>query len=243
MGLWLLRRGKFEQSEYHFSRAVETLTERNPNPYDCEAFYHLGMALQMQDKTDQAYEPYYRCIWNAPWQDAAYLQLARLALRKGDENEGLNFIDKSLIRNQHNQTARHLKCAILRRLGQLTAALSFAKESLEIDPFSMGCRYEIFLILALQKKSERAGETLADIKRTMRGNVHHYCEYASDYSQGGLYREATDFLWLAIENPDDTYPMLYYYLGYFAHKQNNMDRSPRTVPQSSSNETRLLLSQ
>ena len=225
MGLSLLRRGQFEQSEYHFSRAIETLTERNPNPYDCEAFYHLGMALQLQNKTEQAYEAFYRCVWNAPWQDAAYLQLARLALRKGDDDGALHFIDKSLIRNQHNQTARHLKCAVLRRLGQLTDALRFAKESLDIDPFSMGCHYEISLIFACQKKYEQAEETLSDLKRTMRGNVHHYCEYAFDYFHSGLYTEATDFLWLAVGNPDDTYPMLYYYLGYFAYKQNSLEEA------------------
>jgi tetratricopeptide (TPR) repeat protein len=225
IGLWLLRRGQFEQSEHHFRRAVETLTERNPNPYDCEPYYNLGLALQMQDKMEGAYDAFYRCVWNAPWQDAAYLQLARLALRKGNDKEALNFIDKSLIRNQHNQTARHLKCAILRRLGSLTDALRFANESIEIDAFSIGCYYEIFLILTQQKQHEQAEETLLHIKRIMRGNVHHYCEYAMDYFHGSLLDEAMEFLGLAIVNPEDVYPMIYYYLGYFAYKQNKMDHA------------------
>lgn len=223
MGLWLLRRGQFEKAEYHFRRAVETLTERNPNPYDCEAYYHLGMALQMQDKTEQAFDAFYCCTWNAPWQDAAYLQLARLALHKGDDDAALNFVNKSLIRNQRNQTTRHLKCSILRRLGRLTDAIRFAKESVDLDPFSMGCHFEIFLTLAAQNEHEQSEEALLNIKRIMRGNVHHYCEYALDYYRSGLYSEATDFLWHAIGNRDDTYPLLYYYLGYFAYKQNNME--------------------
>ncbi len=46
-----------------------------------------------------------------------------------------------------------------------------------------------------------------------------------DYFHGSLLDEAMDFLWLAIGNPDDTYPMIYYYLGYFAYKQNKMDHA------------------
>lgn len=225
MGLWLLRRGQFEPSEYHFRRAVETLTEHNPNPYDCEPYYNLGLALQMQDKIEEAFDAFYRCVWNAPWQDAAYLQLGRLALRKGNDNEALSFINKSLIRNQHNQTARHLKCAILRRLGSLTEALNFANESIKIDSFSMGCHYEIFLILTQQKKHEQAEETLSHIKKIMRGNVHHYCEYALDYFHANLLDEAANFLSVAINNSEDTYPMVYYYLGYFAYKQNRKDQA------------------
>ena len=223
MGLWLLRRGQFEQSESYFRQAGETLTERNPNPYDCEPYYHLGLALQMQDKTDEAFDAYYHCVWNAPWQDAAYLQLARLALKKGDDEKAMMLIDKSLIRNQPNQTARHLKCAILRRLGLLTDALILANESIAIDSFTMGCYYEKFLVLTQLEKLEQSDTILLHIKRTVRGNVHHYAEYALDYFHAGLYEEATNFLWLAIDNPNDAYPMLYYYLGYFAYKQNKID--------------------
>jgi tetratricopeptide (TPR) repeat protein len=223
MGLWLLKRGQFEQSESYFRRAVETLTERNPNPYDCESYYHLGMALQMQGKMDEAFDAYYRCVWNAPWQDAAYLQLTRLCLQKGNDDEALKLIEKSLIRNHHNQTARHLKCAILRRSGLSIQAIRLADESIKIDAFSMGCYYEKFLALTEQKEHEQADEVLLHIKRTMRSNLHHYIEYAFDYFHAGLYEEATNFLWLAIGNPHDTYPMLYYYLGYFAFKQNKLD--------------------
>ncbi len=50
MGLLLLRRGKFAEAETYFRRAVERLTERNPNPYDGEATYNLGQALRFQGR-------------------------------------------------------------------------------------------------------------------------------------------------------------------------------------------------
>ena len=225
MGLWLLRRGQFKRAEDHFNRAIRRLTERNPNPYDCEPFYHLGIALMMQGNNELAYDILFRCTWSAPWQDAAYLQLARLASIKKDYNSALEFVNRSLLRNQHNQTARHLKCSILRKLGLLATALSLARESVNLDPFSMGCHFEIFLILSGQDLHEQAEDTLLHIKRTMRGNVHHYIEYACDYFHCGLYVEATEFLWIAIGNRDDAYPMLYYYLGYLANKIGNTQQA------------------
>ena len=42
MGLLLTRRGQFAAAEKYFRNAIATLTMRNPNPYDGEAFYNLG---------------------------------------------------------------------------------------------------------------------------------------------------------------------------------------------------------
>ena len=48
LGLWNLRRGKFEKAEPYFKKAIATLTQRNPNPYDGEPYYNLGWSLKMQ---------------------------------------------------------------------------------------------------------------------------------------------------------------------------------------------------
>ena len=111
--MWLLRRAQFSKAEPYFRKAVETLTERNPNPYDGEPYFNLGTSLMMQERFDEAYEAFFKSAWNAAWQDAAYLNLARIATRRGDWQEALNLIDKSLVRNYHSHTARHLKSAIL----------------------------------------------------------------------------------------------------------------------------------
>ena len=50
MGLQLLRCGQFAKAETYFRRAIKTITSRNPNPYDGEAYYNLGISLQFQDK-------------------------------------------------------------------------------------------------------------------------------------------------------------------------------------------------
>lgn len=42
VGLLLLRKGRFAAAQPYFERAIRTLTERNPNPYDGEPYYNLG---------------------------------------------------------------------------------------------------------------------------------------------------------------------------------------------------------
>jgi len=72
MGLWLLRRGKFEESEFFFRKAIETQLQRNPNPYDGEPHYNLGLSLKFQGKNKEAYDAFYKSCWNAAMQDAGY---------------------------------------------------------------------------------------------------------------------------------------------------------------------------
>lgn len=73
MGLWLIRKGQFAKAEPYLRQAVKTLTERNPNPYDGEPLYNLGLSLKYQGKTEEAYDFFYKACWNAAWQDARLL--------------------------------------------------------------------------------------------------------------------------------------------------------------------------
>lgn len=217
MGLWCLKRGQFSKAEPYFREAIKTLTARNPNPYDGEPYYNLGWTLQLQGKTDEAFEAWYKATWNTAWQDAAYLNLARIATGKGSYEEALDLVNKSLIRNYHSHVARHLKSALLRKMGKAAEALSFIEESLSVDPFNFGCLYERYLLLST------AGHdlsTLHQVKKLMRDHVHNYIAFAQDYAHAGLYDEAAGLLRLSIVDEKNVYPMVYYYLAYFAFRQN-----------------------
>ena len=130
MGLLLMRKGQFAKAEGYFRKAVETLTERNPNPYDGEPYYNLGWSCLMQDKTDEAYDAFFKSAWNAAWQDAAYYNLAAIDCRRGNFEKALDLIDRSLVRNWHHHKARQLKVSILRHLGRKEEALDLIAESL-----------------------------------------------------------------------------------------------------------------
>lgn len=217
LGLWYLRRGQFSQAEPCFRKAIDTLTDRNPNPYDGEPYFNLGTSLIMQERFDEAYEAFFKSAWNAAWQDAAYLNLARIATRRDELEEALALIDKSLVRNYHSHTARHLKSAILRKLGHAGAAAAWINESLALDKFNFGCLFEQYLLAETDADQQ---QKLSRLDKLARNYVHNYIEYAFDYAHAGLYTEAKALLSLHAGLRNDLYPMVYYYLGYFSLKNN-----------------------
>lgn len=199
LGLLLFRRGKFAEAEAHFRSAVESLTRRNPNPYDGEPYYNLGLALRMQGRYTAAVDAFYKAVWNAAWRSPAYFELARLACRNQQYEEALDLLENALVTNTRHQQARHLKIAVLRQLGRHTEALAEADASIKLDRLDPGAWVE------------RA--RLADdptYRGVLRGYVHNYIELALDYTHAGLFADA---LHLLDEAPPDD-PMVRYYQGW-----------------------------
>ncbi len=199
MGLLLLRRGKFAEAEAYFRTAVQRLTERNPNPYDGEAYYNLGQSLRFQGRDSEAYDAFFKAAWNAAWQDAAYFELARLAAKRGDLATALSLTGDAMGRNWRHHGARHLRAALLRRLGHSEEALEHIAQSLELDGMNVGLIYERYLLDA-----DTVYRTL------MRDNVHAFIELALDYAHAGLFDEAVAVL---NEAPQSD-PMVGYYRGW-----------------------------
>jgi tetratricopeptide (TPR) repeat protein len=206
MGLWLLRRGRFAESENYFQTAIDTQLQRNPNPYDGEPRYNLGLSLQYQGKNKEAYDAFYKSCWNAAQQDAGYFGCAQISCLKDNLADALYEVDKSLIRNWHNHKARSLKTAILRKLGREQEALALIEDSLKIDLFNFGCRFEQYLILT-------SSAVLSEMHKLMHGEIHNYEVVALDYIAAGMYDEATSLLEEGIKVCSST-PMTYYYMGW-----------------------------
>lgn len=215
MGLWFYRRGQLTKAEYYFRKAIETLTQRNPNPYDGEPFYNLGLSLLFQEKDDEAFDAFYKSVWNGAWQESGYFSLAKIASKRKDFDEALDLVDKSLIRNWHNHKARHLKVIVLRKLGRNDEALNLCEESLKIDRFNFGVIYEKYLIT----KSE---QTLTELLKLMRNYVHNFIEYSLDYAHAGMYQEASSLIQLYLDNNKNPYPMAGYFQGWYALKNDDI---------------------
>ena len=216
MGLWLMRKGQFTKAEHYFNIAIETLTDRNPNPYDGEPLFNLGLCLRLQGRNDEAYAALYKSVWNAAWQDAGYFNLAQLTAMKCDWEDALDLVSRSLVRNSNNHKARHLKLVVLRKLGRTSEALILANESLELDRFNFGVLYELFLIL-------NDNGSLLIMEELMRQNIHTYIEFALDYSTAGLFAEAKSLLETGIKNAKPVYPMAHYLMGWFDYQLGNAD--------------------
>lgn len=206
LGLWYIRKGRFERAEKYLRTAVRVLMKRNPNPYDGEPIYNLGLALKYQGRTDEAYDQFYKSTWNGAWQDAGYFACAQISLMRNRLDDALDEIDRSLIRNWHNHKARALKATLLRKAGRNDEALKLIEESLGIDRFNYGCLFEKYLITG-------DDDTLLLLKTMMRRCANNYDEIALDYCAAGCTCEALKLWNIAIEEGALT-PMTYYYMGW-----------------------------
>ena len=246
LGLWLLRRAKFADAQEHFEKAIATWTERNPNPYDGEAFYNLGLSLQIQDQPEEAYAAFYKATWNAAWQNAAYLHLAQIDAARGRFSTALEHVDKSLGCNSNDHRALHLKIALLRRVGSAKPALQPDDQVLQQAgkvpqqagkaPQQSGqARQQIeqarqlaeqalaldaFNFGALYEQFLLSGDQndLETFAARIRNNIHNYMEYALDYAAAGLWTEASALLSLGLERSGE-YPLARYLLGWCSYKQ------------------------
>lgn len=210
VGTLLLRNGRFAQAEPYFRQAIKTLTQRNPNPYDGEAYYNLGVCLKLQNKPDDAYCAFHKAVWNAAWQDAGYFSLAQIDTARGDYAQALENVERALVRNSRNHKARQLKTALLRLTGDTQQALQFASDSLKIDGFNFGCAFERDLL------------TGSNQCENMHLTAHDAIEYALDYSAAGLYSCAMNVVQMYLNQTADPYPIALYAQGYFAHKNGDI---------------------
>ncbi len=197
-GTLLLRRGRFAESEKYFRAAIERMTLRNPNPYDSEAYYNLGLCLFYQGRDDDALDAFYKAAWTSAQQEMSFYYLAALSARKGEFAEALELIERSLVKNAHNLKARALKARLLAKLGRVEEALCCLRENLKVDAFDYSSR----LLLA---RLDGAGmdETL----RMMGNRASSFIECAIDCAEAGFCAEAVEILRLCTDGT----PMLKYH--------------------------------
>lgn len=198
-GKYLYQKGCFAESEKYFRAAAASSVWKNPNPYDCEPYYNLGLSCKAQGKTEEAEEAFYKAAWDGSMQDKAFYQLACMEAVREPE-KALKLVEQSLIRGWHNLKARTLKTVLLRHMGRVQEAVSFAEETMRIDPLDHGCRYELYCMNRM---------TLEELQKLMRGENHNYIELALCYRAAGLKEDEERILRLA---PQKNEPMVHYYL-------------------------------
>jgi tetratricopeptide (TPR) repeat protein len=229
LGLWYLRRGQFQKAKDYLAFAVKTVTERNPNPYDGEAIYNLGVALVFLEQYDEAYNCFYKSVWNAAWIDSGYFQVARIDVMKQYWEEALDAIERSLLHNWHNHKARQLKVSILRYMGRKQQAIALCDDSLSIDRFNFSLYYEKFKLTGDRNQLEFLNELI-------RGNIHNYIEFALDYAWSGLYTECIELLELgiAVQDKNAVFPMAFYYKAWAEAKAGFDKLSVETLKKAAS---------
>lgn len=218
VGLLLLRRGQFAKALPYFQLAIRTLTNRNNNPHTGEAHYNLGLCYRMLERLDEAYDAFYKSIWNDAFQHSGYLELARLAARRKEYTLALQHIGRSLVRNSESHTARHLKAVLLRKTGNTEAAKACINDALKQDPFSFGCLFE-------QAQLTNDVASTEQLQHLMQSMPQQYLEFALDYAHAGFYEEAATLLQLHTRAQKEVYPMVLYCLGWLHQQMSNPERA------------------
>ena len=234
MGRWRLQRGEFALAGKHFRRAIERLTRRNPNPYDGEPFYHLGLCLRYQadvlpkpelrnpkpatrdgaaeeafrisELISAAYAAFSKAAWNQTWASAACHALAELDCRRADWAPALEHLDRSLRLDSDHLRARDLKAVVLRQLGREADAGALLRQTRALDPLDWWAR-------------QLVGDAVTCDAQTR-------LDLAHDLARAGFYADAIGLLsarrtGAARDLPDQslgTAPLVEYTLGWLHEK-------------------------
>lgn len=205
-GLLLLRRGCLEAAEANFRKALERATWKNPNPYNSEPYYNLGLVLLYQRKTNEAFDAFYKATWSNEQQEMSFYYLACIEAIRGNYMSALELAEKGLVKNTHNVKGRGLKTYLLRKLGRATEAKQAIAENLKVDSFDYVSRMEWAYLDAGNSE-----DVLAEVHKLARNFHENYLMMARDYAEFGAYGEAVGTL----DQCSEAWPMLYYYKAYY----------------------------
>ena len=207
-GLLLMRRGDFEGAEKHFRQALKRLTQRNPNPYNGETYYLLGLTYFYQEKYEESYDAFYKATWSNEQQEMAFYYLSAIDARAGRFEKALAHVERGLVKNAHNVKARGLKAYLLRKLGKEKEARRQIEENLILDPFDFVSGNERILLDGNDSRGRAA------LNEKMRDFQENYLMSARDYGEFGGYEEALGMLYACTRQ----YPMLYYYAAFYQNR-------------------------
>jgi tetratricopeptide (TPR) repeat protein len=200
LGMWHFKRGEFAAAESCFRRAIERLTCLNPNPYDGEPFYSLGLTLRFLHRDIEAYAAFYKAAWDAKWKSAAYYALAELDCKQGDFETAINHLRLNLRVNMDHLNARNLTVAALRKVSRCDEADAILRETCRLDRLDIWSRYL------------DSGEQPADNQLRI--------DLALDFARSGLYEDAIRLMSGAdMEQLDGSVPIVLYTLAWCQESQ------------------------
>lgn len=206
LGILSIRAKDWISAEKYLRVASDRVRMNYTRPKDCEPLYYLGIALRALGRTNEAYDMFYDATWGAAWHTAAYYQLAEIDCQRQNWEVALDHINRSLSTNSRNMRALNLKGIILRKMGNIFGAKEWFEAVLKNTKINHMAQNELYMMSTLQ-------DDLDILERWMRDDVQAYIELSTEYTATGFYDEAIQIM-TRLENKGETYPMLYYFIGY-----------------------------
>ncbi len=194
-GMLIFKKGYIKESEWYFRNAIDKQTRSNPNPIHGEMYYNLGLCLFYREKYDEAYDAFYKAVWNAETKSNSYYYMALICSKKKEYKTAIEFTEQCLLYNAHNFNALNLKTMLLKVLDR--AYKANAEYALSIDNLN---------IIALYQSGKDISKHII--------NPNMLIDLSLEYAFAGFYNDAVKLLEMA----KDSYPMLDYYKAYYSYQ-------------------------
>lgn len=209
MGFLALKQGKWNDALEYLDRALERDSDQS------SIYFGKGVAYAGLLDFEEAYDQFYRASYSYDFFSAAYYNLARIDLQRGDFRGAVEKLGEAASQNGKFADIPALRAAALRRIGELAEALAAADKALELDPLHFMGGYERFLILDRMRSSSSAWKEAWE--SFMRDAVQNYLELAVSYANAGLFEEADAVLafYSVGKSRAEINPMVNYFRGYF----------------------------
>lgn len=224
LGILAIKGHNWEQAEKYFRTAATRVKTYYTRPKNCESLYYLGIVLRERGRLDEAYDWLYQSSWDYAWHTAAYYQLAEIDCLRGDYETALDHVNRSLVSNTDNIRALNLKGLILRKMGATAEAQAWFEAVLEKTKINYMAMNELIAMNIAKGNKTKADNDLKKLSKWMRDDVQAYLEFSTEYMSAGAYKEAAEVL-TRMEVKGETFPMLYYYLGYVNEIQGAKDKA------------------
>ena len=248
MGLWYLRRGRFDKAETYLRKAVKIWQKRNPNPYEGEPLFNLALTLKYKGIYDLTIDHLqfncsansgsvsqivnrkllncklseaYELFWKATWNKAwADAGYFEAACISAMQERWDDALDE-LERSLISNSHNHKARAL-----KAAVLRKMGRKSEALAWIAASLEIDRFnygclyehFLLTENTEQTEAAEILAKLKAMLRRSSQNYDELALDYCAAGLTDEARAIWDIAISE-GATSPMTWYNLFAFCGDQ------------------------
>ena len=107
MGDLCYDRGMLEEAIAYYTTALDRQRLRNANPDDTSAFYRRALCKFRLGDEKGAFDDAYSAVWSYANRTAAYYLLAKIASKRGDKSQAVDFLRLALETNVRDLRARY----------------------------------------------------------------------------------------------------------------------------------------
>ena len=178
MGVRRVKNGAYAEAKPYLAKAVARATQNFTRALDAAPEYYLALCEKGLGNLKTAEDLFWRCTWRQSYKKESYVEIARLAMRRGDWSEALLRIGDALALGQDEAKLWTLKALALRKLGRAPEAFACLDRAVACDP------------LEYLGMVERTGGTSFAAAEKNRGlKAQQLLECVSDYWDTGCYEE------------------------------------------------------